>query len=189
MTKVSSDQIGKVGEAKKPTPTTKEVEKKKTISEIFLEECDEVEAAIFQEVKSTLINKCHKYEFEAVTDENLDAYATMINYIKNGIISIDESGVSIKLRKPLINKDNQVLTDTITILYERNEGRENAFRKSINVSQKSKQYNDEVALAVIAASFESVGNVMLGKESFSALKRDNYNDYLLILNTYTFFRS
>lgn len=186
MSNLKISDINNTGDVK--TSPIIQVEKKKTVSELFLEECDSEEAKIFNEIKATLMNKCNKHEFEAVTNENLNGYATMITYIKNGIITIEEDGVKTKLRKPLINSDNNILANEIKILFERNEDRERQYRKSLNLNPKSSDYDERMGIAVITASFDKA-NVFLGVDSTLLLKKTNYNDYILLLSVYTFFRS
>lgn len=188
MESIKANEISKTGETKKSTPVQKK-EVKKTVSQLFLEECDEQESEIFEEIKQALISKRDKYEFEAVTEDMFNGYRNMITYIKGGVITLLDEGVNVKLRKPLFNNDGIELTKSITILYERNQAREDQFRKTVSTNEKSKQYNEDITISVIAASFENIGTAPLSSESLRNIKRDNYNDYELLLNVYMFFRS
>lgn len=185
---INIKDIKKTGESK-PVPAVKKVEVDQTPSELFLEECDEKEAELFNEIKTTLIEKREKYEFEAVTEEMFDDYRNIITYMKRGIITIEDHGVSVKLRKPLKNSDGVDLTSSITVLFERNEALEKRYKTSVKTNKKSNNYENDMGTAVIAASFANVGNLPLGVNSLNNIKRKNENDYTLILNVYTFFRS
>jgi len=171
-----------------PSPIVDE-EKKLTPSEEFLLECDDEESKIFEQLKDVLTSKCDKHEFEAVTQDNLEDFAMIITYIKNGIISIESDGIDVKLRKPLNNSKSQFITDSIKLLYERNTAREKQFRNSIKTPEKNKAFNEEVSLAVVAASFANVEAIVIGMDSARVLKNTNSRDYMLLLNCYNFFRN
>lgn len=189
MKNINVNDIKKTGGEVKP-PVTKEKEVKKlTPSEEFLLECNEEESEIFNQVKNVLIENCDKYEFEAVTEDNLEDYSMIITYIKNGVISLESNGVLVKLRKPLKDNDGNIITESLKILYERNESRELTFTKGIKVSKKSIESQKEFTLATLAASFDNVGTKMISLNSAKSIQANNHRDYMLLLNVYNFFRS
>lgn len=191
MENIKANDIKKTGVSENaPVIKKKETEVKKlTPSEEFLLECDEQESEIFNQVKNVLIDHCEKYEFEAVTEDNLEDYSMIITYIKNGVISLESNGVMVKLRKPLKDSDGNIIADSLKILYERNESRELVFTKGIKVSKKSIESQKEFTLATLAASFENVGNKMISLNSVKSIQANNHRDYMLLLNVYNFFRS
>jgi len=171
----------------KPELTLSKVkEEKKTISEEFIEELDEEEKVIFLELKSTLIDKCELLEFEAVNDENLDDFAGLITYIKNGVVKIEPDGILVNLRRPILNAKGEEVTRCVTILFERNEDRERIFTKNIKISKKSIESQKEFTRASLAASFKNIDNKMLSIENTRGV---HTKDYMLLLTVYNFFRN
>lgn len=189
METIKLDDVKKAGVKKVETPVKKEVVKEKTISETFIEECDEQETKIFEQLKGILIDQCEKYEFEAVTDDNLEDFAEIITYVKNGIISLESDGVLVKLRKSLIDTDGNDFTDSIKILFDKNEDREIAFTKGIKISKKSIESQKDYTLAVLAASFDSVNNKMISVKLTKKFQKTNNRDYMLLLTCFNFFRN
>jgi len=173
---------------KKPVPAI-EIEVKKSISDEFLEECDEQEEEIFHKLKGILIDQCDKYEFEAVTEDNLEEFSMVITYIKNDVITLEDDGFVVKLRKPLTNEKGELLTEKIKVLFERNEDREKTFTKGIKVSEKNIESRKEYNLATLAASFENVDNRMISKKSTQKIQKTNHRDYMLLLSCFSFFRN
>jgi hypothetical protein len=165
------------------------VTKKLTPNEEFLSECDEREAQIFEQVKKVLITQCDKYEFEAVTAENLEDFSMVISYIKNEVITLCEDGVEVKLRKPIKNDDGSIFAEKLKILYDRNEARERTFTAGIKVSKKSIESQKDFTLATLAASFANVNNAMISVETTRKIQKTNHRDYLLLLNIFNFFRN
>lgn len=190
METVNASDLKKTGATKMETPVIIS-EKKKTASDLFCEELNEDQKVIFEEIKTTLIQKRRKYEFEVIqnTQESFDSYAVMIEYIENGILTIEEDGVDVKLRLPLSNKDGIVLANSLKILFERNEDRENVIKKAITTNIKNKTYNDEVAMAILTASLANVDNRIISTDSILRMKKTNYDDYQLLFNVFIFFRS
>jgi hypothetical protein len=168
----------------------KSVIKKKTDSEIYLENCDEEQAEIFNDIKAILMakDKGNKHEFEAVNKERFDDFDHFIRYIINNVITIEEDGISVNLRQPLENSDGIVITDSIKVLFARNEAREKQFKNSVKTLEKNKDYDSDMGAAVIAASFADVGNKMISANLFYILKNTNPQDYTLIVRVYGFFR-
>lgn len=162
----------------------------KTVSEEFMEELDDQEKEIFLNIKSVLMDDCELLEFEAVNEENLEDYSMLITYIKNGIVTIVDDGVNVKLRRPILNKDKEALTNNVTILFERNEAREKAFTKKAKLSKKDTESQKEYTRACLAASFKNVdfqGNSkMLSVDNTRGIHR---HDYLLLLTCFNFFRN
>lgn len=163
---------------------------KKSISDTFIEELDEQEKSIFLELKSILIDKCELLEFEAVNEENLDDHAALITYIKSGVISIVDDGIVYNLRRPIKNTNGDVLTKSVTILFERNESREKVFTKGIKISKKSIEAQKEFTRASLAASFKNIDfggtSKMLSIENTRGIHN---KDYMMLLTCYNFFRN
>lgn len=162
--------------------------KVQTPTESFLLECNEQEAEIFNQLKTILIDNCGKYEFEAVKEDNLEDFSEIITYVKNGIISLENDGVVVKLRKPLV-VDGKELTRSIKILYERNESREKTFTSGIKVSKKSIESQKDFTLATLAASFANIDGKMISVESTRSIQSTNHRDYMLLLTCFNFFRN
>jgi hypothetical protein len=184
---INTNDLKKEGAGNEPAPKI-EVKKQLTPSEVFLSECNEQEAAIFNEIKSILIENCDKYEFEAVKEDNLEDFSEIITYIKNGIIKLESDGVVVSLRKPLV-VDGKELTKSIKILYERNEAREKTFTAGIKVSKKSIESQKDFTLATLAASFASVDGKMISVDSTRTIQSKNHRDYMLLLTCFNFFRN
>jgi len=188
METIKIEDLKKVGGAtEKATPTIQV--KAKTPSEVFLSECDEHEAEIFEQLKGILINQCEKYEFEAVTKDNLEDFAEIITYVKNGIFKIESDGVLVKLRKQITGPDGIILTDTVKILYERNEAREKTFTAGITVSKKSIESQKDFTLATLAASFANIDNKIISVDTVRKIQKTNHRDYMLLLSCFNFFRN
>lgn len=189
MKNIRVEDIKKTGESK-PVPAVKEVvEKKLTDTDIFLEECDEDDAKLFHEIKNVLMEKREQREHEAVSKDMFEGYRTMIKHIKYNDIAIEDDGIVINLRKPLLNKESVELTQSIKVLFDRNEGLEKAYRKTVKTNEKSPDYNEDMGIALIASTLANAGNVKLGPESLRRLKNTNENDYQIVLEVYKFFRS
>lgn len=183
-------EVKKVGATKKEAPI-KKTDKKKTDSEIFLEECDTEQAEIFEDIKSALMakGKGNKHEFEAVNAKRFDDFALLIEYVINGIVLIEDDGIRVNLRQPLENSEGVEITDNIKVLFARNESRETVYRKSVKTPERSKDYDNDMGMAVIAASFADVDNKPLSTGLFHILKNTNPTDYALIVKIYGFFRN
>ncbi|MDX5585865.1 MAG: hypothetical protein QNK20_13300 [Aureibaculum sp.] len=172
-------------------PLVNAKEEEKSISEIFMEELDEHEKSIFLELKSILMDKCEYLEFEAVNNENLDDYVTLITYIKNGVATILSDGVSFNLRRPILDSKGDVLTKNVTVLFERNENRERGLTKNIKVSKKSLESQKDFTRAVFAASLKSV-ELSEGRTKMISVedaRRLHTKDYSILLTIYNFFRN
>ncbi|MDA3953121.1 MAG: hypothetical protein PF485_05710 [Bacteroidales bacterium] len=171
-------------------PIKKEV--KKSLSDEFLEELDEQEAEIFTQLKSVLIDTCELMEFEAITEDSLDDFRALITYTKNGILTIENDGINIKLRRSILNSDGEKLTDSVKILFEKNDSRERIFTKGIKVLKKDIESQKSFTRACLAASFANIEiggrSVILNAESISEKKIHN-KDYMLLLTCYNFFRN
>jgi hypothetical protein len=188
MENLSIKDLKKTGSSElKPEPV-KEI-KKLSISEEFLLELNEKQSDIFNQLKSILTEQCDKYEFEAVTEDNLEDFAEIITYVENKVITLENDGVLVKLRKPLLGADGNVLTEKIKILYERNEAREKVFTKGIKVSKKSIESQKDFTLATLAASFDQVDNKMISIDVTKKIQKSNHRDYMLLLNCFNFFRN
>jgi hypothetical protein len=165
-------------------------EEKKSVSDEFMEELDEQEKEIFLKLKSILIDECELLEFEAVNEDNLDDFAALITYIKNDVITIKDDGVQVKLRRPIINSNDEILTNNVTILFERNESRERAFTKNIKISKKNIESQKEFTRASLAASFKNIDFNGTSKIlSTNNTKGIHNKDYMLLLTCYNFFRN
>lgn len=176
-------------EEKKENSVNEEIkaEVKKTVSELFIEELDEQEENIFLELKSILINKCELLEFEAVNEENLDDFTGLITYIKNGVVSIENDGILVNLRRPILNSKKEEITRSVTVLFERNQDRERIFTKHIKISKKSSvEDQKEFTRASLVASFKNIGDKMLSTENTRGI---HTKDYMLLLTVYNFFRN
>lgn len=162
----------------------------KSVSDEFMEELDDQERDIFTSLKSVLIDKCELLEFEAVNEDNLDDFVTLITYVKNGVINIEDDGVSVKLRRPILNKDNDILTNSLTLLFERNEARERVFTKRIKISKKDVESQKEFTRASLTASFKDIEFAGTSKMiSVENTRNIHGKDYMLLLTCYNFFRN
>ena len=162
---------------------------KKTPSEEFLSECNEQEAEIFNQLKGILMEQCDKYEFEAVTEDNLEDFSMIITYIKNGVIKLESDGVVVKLRRPLKDPKGNILTESLKILFERNESLETILTKGIKVSKKSIESQKEFTMATLSASFDKIEGKMVSLDATRRIQVNNHKDYMLLLNVYNFFRN
>lgn len=165
-------------------------EKEKTISEKFLEELDEQEKEIFLKIKSVRMDTCEYEEFEAVTEDSLDDYVSLITYIKNDKISFEEDGVNIKVRRPIKTDKGDLLTSEIKLLYSRNEARERAFTKKIKIKPGDPAASMDYARAVMAANLANVSlngtSIPLGSKNLSKM---HDKDYKLLQTCFEFFRN
>jgi len=189
MKDISIKDLNKTGSENQAEPVKVIVEKKTTPKDEFLLECNDEEKEIFLKIIEVLTEQCDKYEFEAVTADNLEEFSQIITYIKNGILTLENEGVRVKLRKPLKRPDGTVLTESVKILYERNEAREKTFTKDIKVTKKSTESQREFTLASLAASFENINGAMIGVEATRRIQNNNYRDYMLLLTVFNFFRN
>lgn len=186
---IKAEDLNKTGVTKVETPV-KKVEKKKTASDIYLEGCDEEQAVFFNQIKEALTTKGkgNKREFEAINESRFDDLDWLIEYAINGVIQIEDDGIRFELREPIVNADDIEITDYIKILWKRDETKESIFKKQVKTNKKSDEYESDLGAAVIAASFENVGNTPISPNLFSSLKKTNELDYDLIVKIYVFFR-
>jgi hypothetical protein len=184
---INTKDLQKTGAETQSAPIVA-LKKVQTPTEIFLSECNEQEAEIFNQLKTVLIENCGKYEFEAVKEDNLEDFSEIITYIKNGIISLEPDGVVVKLRKPLV-VDGKELANSIKILFERNEAREKTFTAGIKISKKSIESQKDFTLATLAASFANVDGKIISIESTRSIQSTNHRDYMLLLTCFNFFRN
>jgi len=181
---------GAIKEAVKVNEIESQEEVKKTVSEEFIEELDEQEKEIFFELKSILIDKCELLEFEAVNEENLEDYAALITYIKNGVLEIKEDGVLVNLRRKINNAKGDFITNSVTILFDKNESRERIFTKDIKISKKNLESQKEFTRASLASSFKNIEiNGMSKMISTENTRGVHKKDYMLLLTCYNFFRN
>ena len=114
----------------------------------------------------------------------------MITYIKNGIISIAEDGIVYNLRRPILNEKGEVITNSVTILFERNESREKVFTKNIKISKKSIESQKDFTRASLTASFKNIDSNGISKMiSIENTRRIHAKDYIMLLTCYNFFRN
>ena len=167
-------------------------QKEKTISEKFMEELDQKEKEIFLKIKEVRIKNCEYEEYEAVTEDSLDDYVFLITYVKEGKISFDSEGVTIKVRRPILSEKGEVITDRIKLLFQRNVERERAFTKKIKVKAGDTAASMDYTRAVIAAHLANVdfngASVVLPEKSISG-KNIHANDYQILTTCYLFFRN
>ena len=163
-------------------------EKKKSIRDEFLEELNPEEKEICLKLESALIDKCELLEFEIYKEDNLNDFRVLIDYTKNGILTIVEDGVNVKLRREIKTEEGAVLTNNVTILFERNEDRERVFTKPIKVKKDNVEDQKSFTRATLAASLKNIGNVMIGSEKLTP-KHVHHKDYLFLLTCYNFFRN
>jgi len=170
--------------------TPLQVEKEKTISEKFMEELDAQEKEIFLRIKDIRMNTCEFEEFEAVTEDTLDDYVTLITYIKNGKVSFEEDGVRINVRRSILAENREVVTANIKLLYTRNEAREKAFTKKIKIKPGDPSASMDYARALMAANLANVdfggNNIILTAKSISKM---HDRDYKLLQTCFEFFRN
>lgn len=190
MKNLSIEDLKKTGTETKESVPVKEIEVvKKTPSEEFLSECNEQEAELFNQIKGILMDQCDKYEFEAVTEDNLEDFSMIITYIKNGVIKLESDGVVVKLRRPLKDPKGNILAESLKILFERNETLENILTKGIKLSKKSTESQKEFTMATLAASFDKIEGKMVSMDATRRIKANNQKDYMLLLNVFNFFRN
>jgi hypothetical protein len=180
------DETGKKVEMKP------QIQKEKTISEKFMEELDQKEKEIFLKIKDVRMKYCEYEEFEAVTEDSLDDYVFLITYVKEGKISFDSDGVTIKVRRPILSEKGEVITDRIKLLFQRNVDRERAFTKKIRVKTGDTAASMDYTRAVIAAHLANVDfngtSIVLPVKSISG-KSMHENDYQILTTCYLFFRN
>lgn len=165
-------------------------EKEKSISEKFIEELDEQEKEIFLKIKSVRTDICEYEEFEAVTEDSLDDYVSLITYVKNGKVSFEEDGVNIKVRRPILTDKKELITGDVKLLYQRNEARERAFTKKIRIKPGDPGASMDYARAVMAANLANVafgGNTII--LTSKNLSRMHDKDYKLLQTCFEFFRN
>jgi seryl-tRNA synthetase len=167
-----------------------QVEKEKTISEKFMEELDTQEKEIFLKIKDIRMNTCEYEEFEAVTEDTLDDYVKLITYVKNDKVFFEEDGVVIKVRRPMLTDNKEVITGSIKLLFRRNEARERAFAKKIKIKPGDPSGSMDFARAMYAASLENIdfagSPVILAPKNLSKM---HDLDYKLLQTCYDFFRN
>lgn len=166
------------------------LEKEKTISEKFMEELDGQEKEIFLKIKKVRTDTCEYEEFEAVTEDTLDDYVSLITYVKNDKVSFEEDGVVIKVRRPIKTDKNEWLTSEIKLLYLRNEARERAFTKKIKIKPGDPAASMDYARAIIAANLANVSlngtSIPLGSKNLSKM---HDRDYRVLQTCFEFFRN
>lgn len=167
--------------------TEKKVEK--SISEKFMEELDEKEKEMFLKMKEVRIGACQLEDFEAVTEDSLDDYAFLINYMKNGKIRFESDGVCVKIRNPILDSEGNEITSELKILHEKNTGREKAFTKKFRFKRNDINSSSEYSNLCLAASFANVdyknGNVIIPA---SKIEQIHKNDRALLMTCFDFFR-
>jgi hypothetical protein len=166
------------------------VEKKKTISEKFLEEFTEEEneeKEIFLKIKGIRMDTCELEEFEAVTEESLEDYVKLITYIKNDKITFEEDGVRVKVRRPIKDSNGNVITNSLMVLYERNTDREGVFTKKLKIQKENINDSLNYSRAVLAASLANENNIIISPESITPSKIHSV-DYGLLMTVQDFFR-
>lgn len=172
-------------EAPKQNPETK-IEAKQSIKDEFLEELNPEEKDILLKIESVLIDKCELRDFEIYKEDNLNDFRVLINYIQNGILTIQDDGINIKLRRDIKTDEGEKLTDNVTILFERNEDRERVFTKPIKVKKDDIEAQKDFTRASVAASLKNVNTRMISPKN---LRNVHHKDYLLLLTCYNFFRN
>jgi hypothetical protein len=180
------EETGKKVEMKPQT------QKEKTISEKFMEELDPREKEIFLKIKEVRMKQCEYAEFEAVTEDTLDDYAFLITYVKEGVLTFESDGVVIKVRRPILSEKNEVIANSIKLLFQRNLDRERAFTKKIKVKPGDTAASMEYTRAVIAAHLANAdfnGTSIVIPEKCIAGKNIHANDYQLLTTCYLFFRN
>lgn len=161
--------------------------KEKTISDKFLEELNDEEKEIFLKIKGIRTGTCELEEFEAVTEESLESYVQLITYIKNGKITFEDDGVRVNVRRPIKDGNGNVITDSLKILYERNEDRERVFTKKMKYKRDEVNSSQDYSRAVLAASFANEKGVIIPPASISSSKVHSV-DYGLLVTVQDFFR-
>lgn len=176
----------KKGASNKPEVVKAQI-KEKSISDKFLEELDEQEKEIFLKIRDIRTGTCELEEFEAVTEESLESYVQLITYIKNGKISFEDDGVRVKVRRPIKDNNGNVITDSLKILYERNEDRERVFTKKLKFKREDILSSQDYSRAVLAASLANENNIIISPASITTSKIHSI-DYLLLVTVQDFFR-
>ena len=166
------------------------LEKKKTISEKFLEEFTEEEKEekeIFLKIKGIRMDTCELEEFEAVTEESLESYTQLITYVKNGKITFEDDGVRVKVRRPINDSNGNLITNSLKILFERNEDRERVFTKKMKYKRDEINSSQDYSRAVLAASLANENNIIISPASIAPAKVHSV-DYGLLVTVQDFFR-
>lgn len=189
---ISIKDISKTGTETKAVPVKEKKAKELTPSEKFLLECDHEEKEIFNELMGVLTNpeQGDKYEFEAIkdNDESFEMFSMIITYIKEGILTIEPDGVVVKLRRPAVNDEGLVLSDTLKILYKKNKAREDMFKRNISLKKVTNESADENMVAVLAASFDNVDGKIISKTTVRKIQDKSDKDYSLLITVLNFFR-
>ena len=154
-------------------------------------ELNEEEILIFEQLKNTLIEKCGLLEFEALDKDKGQDYVHLITYIKNKRVFIEDDGVIVKLRKPLVNKEGLNLGDQVKVLFNRNEAREIQFTKGKKIKEGDITLQKEYSRAALAASLDNIQvdnrSMMLSPSNISE-KYVHGKDYALLMSCYNLFR-
>jgi hypothetical protein len=174
-------QKGKIGATEKVAP--KVIKSKLSLSEEFEQGLEGADKENFIKLKDVLLNQCGQYEFEVFNEDSLEDIEDILPFMKHGIISIEEDGVVVKLRKSISVAD--IKTESLKILYERNEALERTYTRKIKVKKGDLESQKDYSKGLLAASLDKIENKMLGVEHVNKIHK---KDYDLLLNCYNFFR-
>lgn len=186
----SIDEMKKKADNKTHIEVSAKIEKKKTTSEKFLEEFtnEEVkEKEIFLKIKGIRIDLCELEEFEAVTEDSLEDYIKLITYVKNGKITFEDDGVRVKIRRPINDSNGNLITNSLKILFDRNEDRERVFTKKMKYKRDEINSSQDYSRAILAASLANENNIIISPANISPSKVHSV-DYGLLVTVQDFFR-